>query len=164
MKNKPLIRIFIKSDESAVWEIIKRVIKKGDTYVFDPKSSKAKMMSYWLDPSNHVFVVEFENEICGSYILKDNQPDLGSHIANGSYMVHPDFQGKGIGRMMGEHSLQQAKIIGYKALQFNIVVSSNKPAILLWKKLGFKVIGNIPNAFNHKKLGLTDALIMFREI
>lgn len=122
------------------------------------------MLNYWLAGANHVFVAEIAHSICGTYILKDNQPDLGSHVANGSYMVHPGFQGMGIGKAMGAHSLEAAKSLNYKAIQFNIVVKSNQSAIKLWKKLGFEIIGEIPEAFQHIQLGLTNAYIMYRKL
>ncbi|MEP1095994.1 MAG: N-acetyltransferase [Cyclobacteriaceae bacterium] len=164
MKREIQIRKATLEDRDSLWQIISLVINKGDTYVFAPTSSKKTMMSYWLTESNHVFVAEIGGVICGTYLLRDNQPDLGSHIANGSYMVHPEFQGMGIGKTMGEHSLETAKSLNYKAIQFNIVVKSNESAIKLWKKLGFEVIGEIPEAFQHVQLGLTNAYIMHRKL
>ncbi|MEP5612461.1 MAG: GNAT family N-acetyltransferase [Cyclobacteriaceae bacterium] len=151
-------------DWDSLWQIISLVIKEGDTYVFAPTSSKETMKNYWLAESNHVFVAETEGAICGTYLLKDNQPGLGSHIANGSYMVHPKFQGRGIGKVMGKHSLETAKHLNYKAMQFNIVVKGNQPAIHLWERLGFHIIGEIPEAFQHTQLGLINAYIMHRKL
>ena len=88
---------------------------------------------------------------------------LGSHIANASYMVHPDAQGKGIGRQLGEHSLKMAKSLGFLAMQFNIVISTNKPAIRLWEKLGFEIIGTTPNGYRSAN-GLVDTYIMYKSL
>jgi ribosomal protein S18 acetylase RimI-like enzyme len=79
-------------------------------------------------------------------------------------MVHAAARGKGIGGKLCEHSLGIAKEIGYKGMQFNIVVSTNTNAVELWKKFGFRIIGAIPGGFNHIRLGYVDAYIMFREI
>jgi L-amino acid N-acyltransferase YncA len=110
------------------------------------------------------YIVEEKNQILGTYIIKPNQIDLGSHIANCSYMVHPNAQGKGIGKLMYEHSIKNANQLGFKAIQFNIVVSTNINAVKLWEKYGFAIIGTIPNGFNHKKLGFVDAHIMYKEL
>lgn len=164
MSSKITIRKAKPGDKEAIWTIIEPVVKGGDTYVFDPNSPKEKMLDYWLSQKKHVYVAETDDQLCGTYILTDNQPDLGSHIANGSYMVHPNFRGRGIGKLLGSHSIEEAKRLSYKAIQFNIVVKSNETAVSLWKQLGFKVIGEVPEAFQHKKLGLTDALIMYRKL
>ena len=96
--------------------------------------------------------------------LKDNQPDLGSHIANAGYMTAPSAAGQGVGKAMGEFSLSEAKRLGYKAMQFNIVVKSNERAVRLWQHLGFKIIGEIPEAFQNKQGGLTNAYIMYQKL
>ena len=106
----------------------------------------------------------YDEEIVGTFIIKDNQPGLGSHIANASYMVSGKASGKSIGKAMGEFSLEEARRLGYQAMQFNIVVKSNIRAVQLWQKLGFNIIGEIPEAFNHKDKGLTNAYIMYRKL
>jgi ribosomal protein S18 acetylase RimI-like enzyme len=79
-------------------------------------------------------------------------------------MVSPSHQGKGIGLLMAKYSLEEAKRLGYAAIQFNIVIKSNERAVGLWKKVGFKIIGEIPNAFDHPRLGMTNAFIMYKEL
>ena len=100
----------------------------------------------------------------GTYWLKANQPGLGSHVGNGAYMVSPNAKGKGIGRMMAEHSIGEARRLGFTAMQFNFVVQSNDVAVKLWQSVGFEIIGEIPEAFNHKQNGLTNAYIMYRKL
>lgn len=156
------IRPFQKEDSDPLWAIIQEVISKGEYYVFYPDSSKEKMLGYWLAPGKHVYVATVDEIIVGTFTIKDNQPDLGSHIANASYMVSPEFAGKGIGRLLGEHSLAEAKRLGYLAMQFNIVIKSNERAVNLWKSIGFEVIGEIPNAFKHHRLGFSNAYIMYQ--
>ncbi len=99
-----------------------------------------------------------------TYIIKPNQTGLGSHIANCSYMVCPDARGKGVGRLICEHSITEAQQLGYKAMQFNLVVSTNHAAVALWQKCGFKIIGTIPEGFKHQSLGYVDAHIMYRKL
>ena len=158
------IRKATAEDGHHVWEIIREVISKGDTYVFDPNSSKETMLNYWYGPDRHTYVAVDKETIVGTFMIRDNQPGLGAHVANGSYMVPEASSGKGIGKKMGEFSLAEAKRLGYTAMQFNIVIKSNARAVRLWQNLGFKIIGEIPDAFNHKKNGLTNAYIMYRNL
>ncbi len=151
-------------DHDTLWNIIEAVIKGGETYVFNPNSSREKMLAYWLAPDKKVYVVEREGVMVGTFTIKPNMADRGSHIANASYMVDPAHSGKGIGEFMGKYSLHEAKKLGYLAMQFNFVIKSNERAVNLWKKIGFKIIGEIPNAFRHPKLGFTNAYIMYREL
>ncbi len=158
------IRKAIDPDKSAVWLIIKPVIAGGDTYVFDPNTPEHEMIAYWFSPEKHVYVAEEDGAILGTYWLKANQPGLGSHVGNGAYMVSPDATGKGVGRRMAEHSIDEARRLGFHSIQFNFVVKSNEVAVKLWKSVGFEVIGEIPAAFNHKENGLTNAYIMYRKL
>ena len=158
------IRTATGTDADEIWNIIKEVIATGDTYVFDPTSSKEKMLAYWLAQGNHTFVALFNGEVVGTFLIRDNQPDLGSHIANAAYMTSPKASGQGVGKKMGEFSLEEARRLGYKAMQFNIVIKSNARAVQLWQKLGFSIIGEIPEAFNHRRDGLTNAYIMYRKL
>ena len=158
------IRKAIDSDKEDVWKIIQQVISGGDTYVFSPDSSKEKMLSFWFGNDRHTYVATSAGKIVGTFLLKDNQPDLGSHVANGAYMTSPASTGQGVGKLMGEYSIQEAKRLGYKAIQFNIVIKSNTRAVKLWQKIGFEIIGEIPDAFNHRQLGMTNAYIMYSKV
>jgi ribosomal protein S18 acetylase RimI-like enzyme len=158
------IRKAVEEDKPAVWSIMKAVIAGGDTYVFDPETSEEEMLAYWFSPEKHVYVVEDGGKVLGTYWLKSNQPGLGDHIGNGAYMVSPDAKGKGIGKLMALHSIDEGKRIGYHAIQFNFVVKSNTAAVNLWKSVGFEVIGEIPDAIRHSKNGLTNAYIMYRKL
>jgi ribosomal protein S18 acetylase RimI-like enzyme len=166
------IRKATEEDKPQIWEIIKSVIAAGDTYVFSPDSSQEEMLAYWCGADKKTYVAvwsgkpadELNNKIVGTFYLKDNQPDLGSHIANAGYMVSPEAKGKKVGRRMAEFSLEEAKRLGYRAMQFNFVVKSNEVAVKLWQNLGFEIIGEIPEAFRHREKGLTSALIMYRKL
>jgi len=158
------IRKANKADEPQIWEIIKSVIASGDTYVFSPNSSREKMLAFWCGADKKTYVALWEDKIVGTFFLKDNQPDLGSHIANAGYMVAPEGQGKRIGKTMAEFSIEEARKLGYQAMQFNFVVKSNEAAVKLWLNLGFAIIGEIPEAFNHTENGLTNAYIMYRKL
>lgn len=164
MGKQPIIRKAKKTDLDQIWKIIHTVIAKGDTYVFAPDSTKEKMLDFWCGDNKHTFVAVLDGEIVGTFFMQDNFPDLGSHVANAGYITSPEHSGKGIGNLMGEFSLEEAKRLGYKAMQFNMVVKTNENAIRLWQKLGFEIKGKIPEAFNHKEKGLTDAYIIWRKL
>lgn len=152
-------------DFEAVWRIFSKVISSGDTYVFDPKTPKESLSNHWFADYMSTFVAETEEgEIVGTYVIKPNQIDLGSHIANGSYMVSPEHHGKGIGKMLCEHSIHFAKNEGYLGIQFNCVVSTNSAAVALWKKFGFNIIGVTPKGFKHQELGYVDTYLMFKDL
>ncbi len=161
---KTVIRKANKDDMERIWKIFSQVVQSGDTYVFDPQTPEDDLNEYWFGSNMDTFVLEAGSEILGTYIIKPNQPGLGSHIANCSYMVHPQARGKGMGQLLGEHSIQFAKAKNYLGIQFNVVVSTNTAAIALWQKLGFQIIGTTPNGFRHEKLGLVDTYIMYRPV
>jgi len=152
------------ADLDAVWEIFSRVIASGDTYVFDPNTPKSTLPQYWFASYMDTFVALVDDQIIGTYILKPNQIDLGNHIANASYMVHPDAQGKGVGSYLCQHSIEHAKALQFLGIQFNIVVSTNEAALHLWKKYGFTIIGMTPKGFRYSTLGLVDTYIMYKAL
>src|SRR5205823_8402674 len=148
-------------DCDAIWDIFHSVVVTGDTYAFDPDISREGALAYWLHPSNWCYVAEREGNVVGTYILKANQPGLGSHVANAAFMVSLQARGLGVGRAMGGHSLSEARRLGFRAMQFNFVVSTNEPAVRLWRQLGFKIVGTLPGAFRHREKGFVDAYVMF---
>jgi GNAT superfamily N-acetyltransferase len=156
------IRPAAPDDADALWEIFHAVVAGGDTYVFAPDTPRDQALDYFLGPNMVSRVAEIEGAVVGIYKLIPNRRDLGSHVANASFMVHPSAHGKGIGRALGEHCLEEARRAGYLAMQFNFVVSTNTAGVNLWQALGFTIIGTIPKAFNHARLGLVDAYVMHR--
>ncbi|MDI1243302.1 MAG: N-acetyltransferase [bacterium] len=151
-------------DKPAVWQIIKAVIAGGDTYTFAPDTPMAEMLAFWFSPEKYVYVADADGVILGTYWLKANQPGLGDHVGNGGYMVSPGAKGRGIGKLMAEHSIEEGRRIGYHSIQFNFVVKSNAVAVKLWKSVGFEIIGEIPDAIRHSRDGLTNAYIMYRKL
>ncbi len=158
------IRLSTPSDHEAVWQIISNVIATGDTYVFAPDSSKEKMLNYWFSSDKRTYVAEENNEILGTFYLKENQMDLGSHIVNAGYMVSENARGKGLGKAMAEFSLEEARSLGFRGMQFNLVVKTNEKAVKLWLKMGFEIIGEIPDAYKHSQFGYVNAYIMYQKL
>lgn len=156
------IRPAVESDFVAMWPIFQQVVFDEATYVFASDTTYEDAFAYWFGPGAVSYVAEDNGQIIGMYKMIPNQRDLGSHVANASFMVSPVQSGKGIGQSLGMHCLQEAKKAGYRAMQFNFVVSTNKAAVALWQKLGFSIVGTLPKAFCHKHLGYVDAYVMHR--
>ena len=157
------IREATTGDADAIWRIFHAVVAGGDTYTFPPDTPRADALAYFMGPGISSFVIEDAgSRVIGMYKLIPNHGGFGSHVANASFMVDPAAQGSGAGRAMGEHCLEEARRAGYEAMQFNFVVSTNTAAVALWKKLGFEIVGTLPNAFRHGKLGDVDAYVMYR--
>ena len=157
-----VIRPAQEDDFPAMWEIFRRVVAPGDTYAFAPETPQHVAHDYFLGEGIRSWVAEEQGQVVGMSKLIPNRRDLGSHVANASFMVHPDASGRGIGRALGEHCLAEARQAGYRAMQFNFVVSTNDRAVRLWRRLGFEIVGTLPQAFQHQQLGLVDAYVMHR--
>jgi L-amino acid N-acyltransferase YncA len=156
------IRRAVESDFAAMWPIFQAVIADGATYVFAADTGYADGFAFWFDSGAASYVAEEDGKIAGMYKFVANYRDRGSHVANAAFMVDPKHSGKGVGREMGSHCLREAKKAGFRAMQFNLVVSTNEAAVSLWKKLGFSVVGTLPQVFRHEKLGFVDAFVMHR--
>jgi L-amino acid N-acyltransferase YncA len=151
-------------DRDAIWDIFRATVAPGDSFVYDPNTPREEAMAYWFANGTRTYVAEDDGKIVGSYILRPNRPGLGNHVANAGFMVDPAARRSGIGRIMGEHALDEARRLGYRAMQFNFVISTNESAVRLWQRLGFKIVGTLPDAFRHSKKGLVDAYVMFRSL
>jgi len=156
------IRAISPDEFEAVWPVFHTVIQAGDTYPYPPEMTFDEARELWMTPPARTFGAWHEGEVVGCYMIKPNQPGLGSHVANCGYMVAPSARGRGIGGTLCEHSLATAREAGFLAMQFNAVVASNVAAVNLWQKHGFVVVGRVPKAFRHAKQGLTDILVMHR--
>jgi ribosomal protein S18 acetylase RimI-like enzyme len=145
-----------------LWPIFHEIVAAGETYSYAPDMSFEQARHLWTSDGARCFVALHDGVCVGGYMLHANQPGLGNHVANCGYMVAPSVRGQGIAGAMCEHSLAQARQTGFKAMQFNFVVSTNEGAVRLWHKHGFEIIGRIPQAFRHRRSGLVDAYIMHR--
>jgi len=159
-----IIRRATPADGGAIWRIFQAVVTPGDTYAFASDTSEHDAVAYFLGPGITAFVADDDGRVVGVYKLIANRQGRGSHVSNASFMVDPAVHGKGIGRALGEHCLDEARRQGYAAMQFNFVVSTNTAGVALWKKLGFAIVGTLPKAFDHAKLGKVDAYVMYRAL
>ena len=159
------IQKYTSSNWDELWQVIKPIFRAGETYTYSPNISKEEAFDIWIKSPQETYIAKNEkNQIIGSYYIKPNQSELGSHVCNCGYIVSVNARNKGIATSMCKHSLILAKELNFKAMQFNMVVSTNIGAINLWKKLGFEIIGNLPNAFNSMSKGYVDAVIMYQEL
>jgi GNAT superfamily N-acetyltransferase len=158
------IRETIDSDRGAIWEIFREVIVAGETYPLSNNSSCEDALAYWFQRSVRVFVAERDGKVIGSYALHANQAGGGTHVANAGFIVAKEGRGQGIGRALGEHCLNEARRLGFRAMQFNFVVSSNESAVRLWQDLGMKIVGTLPGAFRHPTRGYVDVYVMFQNL
>jgi len=182
------IRPATNADRDAIWNIFHEIIAAGDTYAFDPQMPREEALGYWFRADTHTYVAELDRQsvgeadgflgtatpsptaskqgrrIAGTYILRPNQSGPGSHVANAAFMVARDAEGAGVGRRMAEHCLTEARRMGFRAMQFNFVISTNTRAIYLWEQLGFQVVGTLPGAFRHSEKGYVDVYVMYRSL
>lgn len=158
------IRLATKDDHASIWSIIGPVIREGETYTLPRDMGEADAVRYWTGPDRCTFVAEENGVIVGTYYIRANQLGGGSHVANCGYMTRADARHKGVARAMCEHSLAEAMRCGFRAMQFNFVVSTNERAVRLWQDLKFREVGRLPAAFQRPNGTYVDALVMFREL
>jgi ribosomal protein S18 acetylase RimI-like enzyme len=152
------------ADADFVWAILEPTIRAGETYTLPRQMSRSEALDYWFAPRHEVFVAEDDARILGTYFLQPNQQGGGAHVANCGYVTAPWATGRGVARAMCAHSLDCARERGFKAMQFNFVVSTNERAVALWQSFGFEIVGRLPGAFHHPGAGFVDALVMHRSL
>ena len=158
------IREATEADWPKVWALFQSVAANGDVFAYDESTTEETARKLWFDSPASCFVAEVEGEFAGTYYVRPNQSGRGDHVANAGYMVAPGFRGRGLSVAMCAHSLDVARELGFRAMQFNFVVSTNTAAIRAWERSGFAVVGRMPGAFRHKELKLVDALVMYRDL
>ncbi len=158
------IRAATAADWPGIWKIFHLVVEAGDTYPYAPDTSEADAKALWIDLPQATYVGVDGDGVLGTYYLKPNQPTLGAHVCNAGYMVHPSARRQGVGRQLCAHSLDEARRLGFSAMQYNLVVAGNEGAIQLWTEMGFETIGTLSGAFRHATEGLVDALVMYRRL
>ena len=159
-----LIREANANDADAIWAILEPIVRAGETYTLPREMDRASALAWWHSPTHDVFVAEKDGEIAGTYILRANQQGGGAHVANCGYMTAEHATGRGVARAMCADSLERARERGFRAMQFNFVVSTNERAVRLWQSFGFEIVGRLPKAFAHPKLGFVDAYVMYRQL
>ena len=157
------IRPYQDSDWPVILPILHTTFAAGETYVYSPQSTETEIHQAWIDlPAATYVACAADGSVLGTYYIKANQPGLGAHVCNCGYVVSTVSEGQGIATAMCEHSQREAVAMGFLAMQFNLVVSTNERAVRLWQKLGFAIAGTLPGAFRHRRLGFVDAFVMYK--
>lgn len=151
-------------DRDAVWRIMEPVIRAGETYALSRDMKRAEALDYWFAPDRSIFVAEEGGQIVGTCFLRANRPGPGSHVANAGFMVAADQGGRGVGQALCEHVLTVAKQQGFRSMLFNFVVAANTRAVRLWQRMGFEIVGRVPDAFQHPHQDMSDVLVMHRRL
>lgn len=158
------IRTATGADRAAIWRVLEPTFRAGETYPIPRDIGEDDAMAYWFSPGHEVYVAEENGRVVGTYYLRANNRGGGAHVANCGYIVAPGATGRGVARTMCGHSLERARARGFRAMQFNFVISTNTRAVLLWQRCGFEICGMLPGAFDHPVHGMVDALVMYRRL
>lgn len=152
------------ADHDAIWAILEPVYRAGETYCIPRDIGREDALADWFERPFTAFVAEIDGNILGTSHVGANRPGGGAHVANASFATHPRARGRGVARALAEHAKTWATEQGFRAMQFNFVVSTNIDAVHLWQKVGFEIVGRLPGAFLHPQQGPVDALVMFHEL
>ncbi len=159
------IRAFEERDWPQVWPIIEHIVRRADTFCYDPRQTEDQGHDMWVVPApGHVVVAVESGVVLGTSNMYSNRPGPGAHIASGNFMVSPQARGRGVGRALGEYLLDWARHMGYAGVQFNAVAASNAPAVALYRRLGFTIVGTVPGAFRHPALGDVGLHVMYHDL
>jgi len=156
------IREATREDFEGIWPIFNEIVAAGETYAYSRDTTRAQALKIWMEAPRKTLLIEEDGKVLASYYIKSNQGGPGDHVCNCGYMVASAARGRGLATAMCEHSQALARQLGYKAMQFNFVASTNDGAVRLWNKLGFATVGRLPKAFCHPRQGYVDALVMYK--
>jgi len=159
------IREALDADWPAIWAVLEPTFRRGDTYTYPPDVSEDTARHSWTKVPTLTFVAcNEEGAVLGTYVIRPNQPGQGAHVSNCGYVVSEAARGLGVASALCEHSQQQALRMGFLAMQFNFVVSTNERAVRLWQRMGFAIVGTLPGAFRHPQHGFVDAFVMYKQL
>jgi L-amino acid N-acyltransferase YncA len=158
------IRPTTPEDDAAIWAVLEPVIRAGEALALPRDMTREAALASWCSPGADVFVAEDAGAVVGSYYVRANQRGGGAHVANAGYVTRITATGRGIARAMCAHSIEHARTRGFRAMQYNIVVSTNERAVRLWQAMGFAIVGRLPGAFAHPTHGDVDAFVMYRAL
>lgn len=160
-----ILRNATQADWPALWAMLEPVFRAGETYAIDPHISEDAAKAMWLDAPAATFIAETsDGSPLGTYYIKANFAGGADHICNCGYVTSAAAAGKGVATTMCTHSQNAARDLGFRAMQFNLVLASNTRAVALWHRHGYETIGQLPDAFRHPTLGLVNAHIMWKPI
>ena len=160
-----LIREATDQDWADIYCFYDAIMAEGKTYAYPGNQTLDQARLWWMErPPGRTVVAVIDGVIVGSAKMGPNRPGRGSHIATASFLVDPAYQGKGVGRALGQHVLDWCRAERYHGIQFNAVVETNTRAVALWRSLGFEVLATVPEAFDHPVKGFVGLHIMYRRL
>ncbi|MFI6024603.1 GNAT family N-acetyltransferase [Amycolatopsis magusensis] len=159
------LRDFTEADWAQVWPIVEEVVRAGDTYTYDPAMTAEQAHDIWIarPPGRTVVAVE-DGRVLGTAKMGANREGPGAHVATASLMVDARVRGKGVGTELCRYVLEWARTSGFAGVQFNAVAESNTSAVEIYRRLGFEIVGTVPGAFAHPKLGRVGLHIMYCDL
>lgn len=156
------IREFAAADWAQVWPIIAEVVRAKDTFMYDPAMTEGQARDTWIEAPPGLTVVAVDGgQVAGTAKMGPNYSGPGAHVSSASFMVAASARGRGVGSALAEFAVGWAKRHDYAGMQFNAVAESNEHAVRLYQRLGFEVIGTVPGAFAHPRLGRVGMHIMY---
>ena len=159
------IRLATEADWSALYPIFTDVVEAGETYAYPDGLSSTDAHDLWMTPPPGATVVlEEDGELLGTAKMGPNRPGRGAHVGTASFMVAETARGRGVGRRLAEHVVGWHREQGFRAIQFNAVVETNRAAVALWRSLGFEIVGTVPEAFDSRARGLVGLHVMHLEL
>ncbi|HWM06309.1 MAG TPA: GNAT family N-acetyltransferase [Actinophytocola sp.] len=159
------IRAATADDWAQIWPFMRDIVAAGDTYTWDRDVTESRAREMWMaNPPARTIVAVDGDTVLGTARTGPNHMGPGSHISTASFMVDPAHSGRGVGRALGVAVLDLARADGYRAMQFNAVVSTNVRAVALWQSLGFDIIATLPEGFEHATEGFVGLHIMYRKL
>lgn len=148
----------------AVWAILEPMIRAGETYPYAMDMTQTGAKATWMHAQKRSYVAISEGRVLGTYYIRPNQPSLGAHVANAGYVTSAAARGRGLGRQMCQHSQDEARRYGYRAMQYNLVAADNAAAVYLWQDCGFNIVGTLPGAFHRRAETYVDAYVMYKRL
>jgi ribosomal protein S18 acetylase RimI-like enzyme len=161
-----LIRDATADDWPQIWPFLRRIVSAGETFTWDRDVDEEQARAMWMHepPGRTIVAVGADGAVLGTAETHPNQGGPGAHIANAGFMVDPDHGGRGVGRALAEHVIEQARADGYRAMVFNAVVETNVRAVALWRSLGFDVLATVPEGFRHPVHDYVGLHVMHRRL
>jgi GNAT superfamily N-acetyltransferase len=160
-----IVREAAEADWAAVWPFFAGIVAAGETYAYPEDLTSEDGRALWMEPPPGLTVVAVDGgTVLGSAKMGPNRPGRGAHIATASFMVDPAHQGRGVGRTLGRYAVDWARAAGYRGMQFNAVVETNRGAVALWRSLGFEVLATVPGAFRHPIHGYVGLHVMYQAL
>lgn len=146
------------ADHDTLFSLFSDIVDSGAGYPHAPPLTRAVFDATWISAVTLTVVARLDGVVVGAYYLKPNFPGRAAHIANAGYAVAAAHRHRGVGRLLVEDSVWRAPLLGFDAIQFNLVFVGN-PARGLYEELGWREIGRLPDAVDGE-----EAVIYWRRV